>query len=182
MTVEKTLMTAEDLLRLPDDGCRYELLDGELLEMSPAGFRHNRILVEIAFYLRSHVRSANIGAISAGDTGVVLRRNPDRVRAPDICFIAAHRVPKGDASVGFLEIVPDLVVEIVSPSDTATQVQQKTEEWLQAGARLVWTVYPETRTVVSQTIETIRLLHDTDTLTGEPVLPGFSVPVAALFA
>jgi len=82
---------------------------------------------------------------------------------------------------GFIEVVPDLIVEIVSPSDRAGAVQQKTDEWLRAGARLVWTVYPETRTVVAQTSDATQAYREGDTLTGEPVLPGFAAPVAALF-
>jgi len=183
MTVEKTLMTAEDLLRLPTDACRYELLDGELIEMSPANGRHNKIMGRITVLLTNYTDLGALGDVLPGDTGFVLRRNPDRVRAPDVCFIAANRLPPEGIPPAFLEIVPDLVVEIVSPSDSAAMVQQKTEEWLQAGVRLVWTVYPETRTVVaSQNLEATRIYHETDTLSGEPVLPDFSVLVAALFA
>jgi Uma2 family endonuclease len=183
MTVEKALMTAEELFWLPSGTCRHELLDGVLVTLPLSGARHGYLLGRIAVLLIRHVDTRDRGVVLAGETGIVLRRNPDRVRAPDVCFVAADRLPPEDVPDWFLELMPDLIVEIVSPSDTAAGVQQKTEEWLQAGVRLVWTVYPETRTVaVSQNVESNRILDDSDTLTGEPVLPEFSVPVAALFA
>jgi Uma2 family endonuclease len=182
MTVGKTLLTAEELLQLPSGDGRYELLHGELVEMSPANGRHNEIITEVAFYLRNHVRPRRLGKVLTGDTGIILARNPDHVRAPDICFISAARVPRGPMAPRFVEIVPDLVVEIVSPGDSAAKVHQKTEEWLQAGAQLVWTLYPETRSIaVSDAAAGTRVYHDGETLHGEPVLPGFAVPVAALF-
>jgi len=180
MTVEKRLVTAEDLLCLPTD-MRCELLDGEVVELSPAGGRHNDVMGVLTALLWTYVKTARLGKVLPGDTGIILRRNPDRVRAPDICFIAQDRLPADGVPEGFLEIVPDLIVEIVSPSDRARDVQQKTDEWLRAGARLVWTIYPETRTVVAQTATGTQSYREHDTLTAVPVLPDFTVPVAMLF-
>ncbi len=84
---------------------------------------------------------------------------------------------------GYLEVVPDLIVEVISPGDSAAEVQEKIEEWLRAGARLVWAVYPDTRSVVAyQSLAAVRVYTEADILDGEPVLPGFTCPVARLFA
>ncbi len=183
MTVGKTLLTAEDLFRLPDECGRYELLHGELVEMSPAGARHNKIMGKVTHYLLGYVEPRGLGEVLPGDTGILLARNPDHVRAPDVCFISAARLPAEDIATGYLELVPDLIVEVVSPGDVAAKVLQKTAEWLQAGARLVWTIYPSTRTVaVSDPATGTRVLHQDEMLTGEPVLPGFTVSVRALFS
>jgi len=176
-------MTARDLARLPDACGRFELLDGRLVELSPAGHRHNELIVTIGAILFAWIRPRKLGVLAGGDTGVLLRRNPDRVRAPDLCFTLAERLPNHRAQHAFTDIIPDFVVEIVSPNDTAGEVQQKVEEWLQAGVRLVWTVFPETHTVgVSTSLAATRYVHEGDLLDAEPVLPGFAVAVAELFA
>src|SRR5487761_1855071 len=149
MTTEKTLSTAEDLLKLPDDGKLYELLDGELVEMSPPGGTLGKAMAKISQLLLNHVEGPGLGEVLCGDPGIILLRYPDRVRAPDVCFIARERVPAGGISAKYLEVVPDFVIEIVSPDDRASEVQEKIEEWLRAGARLVWAVYPQTRSVVA---------------------------------
>ncbi|MBI4498633.1 MAG: Uma2 family endonuclease [Chloroflexi bacterium] len=183
MASTKTLLTAEDLLRLPEDECRYELLDGELVTMAPTGAEHGRIAARVAYRLLMHVEAHNGGAVLTNDPGIILRRNPDRVRAPDVCFIARERIPAGGLPQGYLETVPDLIVEVVSPNDTAVDVQQKVEEWLQAGARLVWVVYPGTRSVVVyQSLTQVRVYKEGDTLDGAPVWSDFACPVASLFA
>ena len=182
MTSPGTLLTADDLLRLPDDGRRYELLDGEVKEMAPAAYEHGRVLTKVVIVLGSYVEANDLGEVVAGDPGIILRRNPDRVRAPDVAFFARERVPTGEARAKFVDVVPDLVVEIVSPNDTAAEVQQKVEEWLRVGVRLVLALYPGTRSVVAyQSLATVRVHTETDSLTGEPVLPGFSCPVSSLF-
>ncbi|MHB8575616.1 MAG: Uma2 family endonuclease [Dehalococcoidia bacterium] len=182
MTTEQKLLTAEDLYCLPSIDGRSELLDGRLVEMAPVGAEHNGAMNNTAFHLTNHVRQKALGWVLPGDTGVILHRNPDRVRCPDVCFIARERIPAGALPGGFLTVVPDLIVEIVSPSDTATAVLEKTEEWLNAGARLVWTLHPRTHSVVTTDASGLsRTLHEGDILTGGDVLPGFSLPVAALF-
>jgi Uma2 family endonuclease len=182
MATTKALVTAEALAEMPPGDGRRELLDGEVVEMSPAGGKHNEAIAELTYALLAHTKALGLGKVLASDTGIFLRRNPDRVRAPDFCYIAKERVPAEGIPSGYLDIVPDLVVEVVSPSDRATAVQEKVEEWLRAGARLVWMLYPERRTIgVAESPNLVRVLHEDDTLTGEPVLPGFSVAVASLF-
>jgi len=99
MTIQKTLVTAEDLLRLPGD-LRCELLDGEVVELAPAGLRHNVVLGRLTYLLLSYVDGLDLGVVSSGDTGIVLARNPDRVRAPDICFIAGSGCPQAACRKG----------------------------------------------------------------------------------
>src|SRR5262245_11761488 len=124
MTTTRALLTAEDLYRLPDDGYRYELLDGELRRLAPAGYEHGRVLTRATVVLDTFVTAHELGEVVSGDPGIILRRKPDRVRAPDIALFARERVPTGEARKRFVENVPDFLVEIVSPNDSAAQLQQ----------------------------------------------------------
>jgi Uma2 family endonuclease len=181
----RRLVTVEEPMIMPEVDCHYELLDGELVELPFHGMLHGVVLATITAMLYEHVRVLSAGEVLAGNTGIILHRNPDRVRAPDACFIAygaCGRLPD-DAPYGYLELVPDLIVEINDPWDVAAAIREKTDEWLRAGARLVWTVDPEARTVaVNEAPGAGRVLHVGDTLTGQPVLPGFALPLAQLFA
>lgn len=182
MSTEKVLLTADDLLRISGAGKRYELVRGELIEMAPAGGRHGRVAIRIGSRLNIHVEQQDLGEVLAAETGFRLERNPDRVRAPDVAFVAKGRLPPGDLPVGFLDIVPDLVVEVVSPGDTASYIQAKVEDWLRAGVRLAWVLYPDTRSVaVYRSLDKVRVLTEADHLHGDPVLPRFSCSVTDLF-
>lgn len=181
MAKQKTLVTAEELLRMPDDGRCYELLDGVLVEMSPPGERHGAVTGNVYHILRTYVDAHGLGRVLT-EIGIFLRHNPDRVRAPDVCFIAGDRIPAGVAPPGFRERVPDLIVEVISPFDRPGEVEQKVAEWLRAGARLVWAVDPEKRTLrVHRGGEGVRTLTEEDMIGGEPVLPGFNVSVRDFF-
>ena len=176
-------LAADDLFRLQDDGHRYELLDGGLVEMAPTGGKHGRASAKVAQLLLNHVEPDDLGEVLSNEPGIVLQRNPDRVRAPDVCFIARHRVPAEELPGGYLDSVPDLIVEVISPTDRATEGPAKIEEWLRAGARLVWAVFPNTRSVVAyQSFTDIGVTTETDTLDGAPVLPGFACPVTDPFS
>ena len=118
----RTLVTAEELLRMPDDGKRYELIEGELIEMAPAGGRHGNIGVRIVGFLFQYIYKTNLGELFGADTGFFLQRDPDTVRAPDAAFIAMERIPPDGIPTGFVDTIPDLIVEVVSPSDRAGQV------------------------------------------------------------
>lgn len=185
MTTETKRITAEELLCMPDpdNGMRRELIDGRIVELIPPGYEHNEIMAEFTIVLGAYVRQRKLGRVIPGDVGVVLRRGPDTVRGPDVCFITAERIPTGDIRKKYLNVVPDLIVEIVSPNDTATEARQKTDEWLRAGARLALTIYPDTESVVASLPNgTERVYHTGQTLTLEPVLPDFSIPVADIFS
>ena len=182
MRTRKTMLTAEELLHLPTAG-RLELVRGELYEMPPAGARHGDIASEIGALLRGHVKAHQLGRVFAAETGFIVQRDPDTVRAPDASFVAMNRLPPGELPIGFLELAPDLAVEVVSPGDTTREVLEKVEDWLRAGTRLVWVVYPATRTVtVHRSLEDVSELSGSDMLDGQGVVPGFSCQVRNLFA
>ena len=177
------LVTAEDLLRLPDDGFRYELVRGELRKMAPAGPRHGRIAINVTTPLDQHVRAHNLGVVYAAETGFKLASNPDHVRAPGVAFVRQERV----AAVGDVEEywpgAPDLAVEVISPSDTYAKVEKKIFDWLDAGTRLVIVVNPRRRVVtVYGSWADISVLTEDDTLDGGSVVPGWSLPVREIFA
>jgi Uma2 family endonuclease len=176
-------MTAEELLRLPTGmGERYELVSGELKIMSPAGSRHGDIVLEIGMRLRAHVRANRLGATFGAETGFVLSRNPDTVRAPDVAFVVAARVPAGGLPDGYFPGTPDLAVEVVSRSEAAADIQRKVSEYFAAGARLVWIVYPDMRqVVVFRSARESVVLTAQDTLDGGDLLPGFACRVSELF-
>lgn len=182
MTVQTSAITAEELERMPHHDRRVELVRGEVIEMAPAGFDHGSVALTIAVYLHAFVRQHKLGVVCAAETGFILSRNPDTVRAPDAAFVSAGRVAQQQRKEGFFDGPPDLAVEVVSPGDSAEEVEEKTLEYLQAGARLVWIVRPRARTItVYRSLKQVRVLTPDDTLDGDDVLPGFTVPVKEVF-
>jgi Uma2 family endonuclease len=176
-------MTAQELLRLPTGmGERYELVLGELIIMSPAGSRQGRIVSRVNSLLEQAVRRGSLGATLGAETGFVLSRNPDTVRAPDAAFVAAARLPAGDLPDGYFRGAPDLAVEVISPKEAAAEIQSKVTEYFEAGARLVWVVYPDMRQVVvfRSARESVALAGD-DSLDGGELVPGLACRVAELF-
>ena len=179
----KPLLTAEEFFDLPDDGCKYELLDGELITLVPPGGVHGKVITNFAIAIGVFVRKHGLGEVMSGDVSYVLRRRPDRVRAPDLSFVAHERVPPGGLPAGLMQVIPDLVVEVISPSDRAGAVEQKTQEWLSAGVRLVLLAYPESRTIVAwRGGESSQRYMDSDTFDFAPVLPDLRVEVAEFFS
>jgi Uma2 family endonuclease len=130
-----------DLLRMPDDGWKYELVDGEIRRLSPAGGPHGRIAAELVFRLMAHVKSQSrkVGHVFDSSTG--FRLTAGNVRAPDVSFVSADRLPQ--VPKGYVPMAPDLAVEILSPDDPPRYVLEKVGEYLQAGVRLVWVIDPE---------------------------------------
>lgn len=182
MAVSTKLMTADELLMLPDDGKRYELIEGVLNEMSPPGTAHGLTAMRAGAILFNFVHQRDLGEVFAAETGFILSTNPDTVRAPDAALVAAERLPTGDLPAGYLRLAPDLVVEVVSPSDTASELQSKVGTWLDAGCRLVWVVNPATRSItIYRSREDVRMLGERDVLDGNPVFDGFSAQVRNLF-
>lgn len=180
MTTRIKLLTAEDLYQLPSD-LRGELVNGVFIEMAPPGPEHAGVTMTIGWLLSSHVRARALGRVMA-EAGFVIRRDPDTVRAPDVAFVRAERIPPAGLPRRFWELAPDLVVEVISPSDTPAEVEAKLRDWLEAGARLVWLVYPDNRTV--QVVRSLRDRERLDSdalLDGGDVVPGFSCRVAELF-
>ena len=182
MATQRALVTADELLRLPHDGQRHELVEGELRTMPPAGGEHGILAMDIGARLHAHVRPRQLGYVFAAETGFRIHRDPDTVLAPDAAFVTAERLADLLPVRAFVPLVPDLVVEVVSPSDTAVEVETKVQAWLRAGARLVWVVYPTTRSItVYQSLTDVRVLTEADELVGAPVLPDFRCSVRDLF-
>ena len=181
-TTKQELLTAADLLRLYSQGVRGELIRGVLCEKAPAGQEHGEIVVNLAALLWNFIRAQRLGRLVASDSGVWLERDPDTVREPDIAFFSAEKVPPGVRVTGYSETVPDLVVEVHSPSDSMREVHDKARMWLSYGVRLVWVVHPDTRTIdVHHQEHRVSMLTETDALDGADVLPGFSCAVSDLF-
>ena len=177
-------ITAEDLfLTMHDDsGKRYELVRGALQEMPPAGGYHGNVAFTIASIIGEHIRGKDLGVGFTAETGFVTGRAPDSVRAPDVAFVTKERLAGGRAPDGFVQIAPDLAVDVVSPSDGAAAIHEKVREYFDAGTRLVWVVYPGTRSVtVHRSPSDSTTLNEGDTLDGEPVFEEFQVPVSGLF-
>ena len=182
MRTLKKLFTAEELFHLPAVGRRLELVRGKVYEMAPAGGRHGYTAMNTGVIVGGHVRANGLGRVFAATTGFILWRDPDTVRAPDVAFVAQSRLSVDEIPDSFIELVPDLVVEVVSPGDTRREVQEKIEEWLSAGVRLVWVLYPATRSaIIYRSLNDVTHLGEDDILDGEDVVPGFACPLADLF-
>ena len=151
--------------------------------MSPAGSRHGRIAMRIGSLIEQFARKNGMGVVYAAETGFQLQENPDTVRAADAAYIARERIPPDGEPEGYWAIAPDLVVEVVSPSDSALEVQNKVTDWLDAGCRLVWVVYPGPATITEyRSLTEVRVLTAEKTLDGGDVLPGFACPIGEIFS
>ena len=146
-------VTAAELLRMPDDGFRYELIKGELKKKFPAGNKHGRVASRINGSLDPFVANNKLGAVYAAEIGFLISTDPDTVRAPDVAFVSQARLDEIGDMEGFLPCAPDLVVEVVSPSDTYSDVEEKVFEWLAAGARLVVVVNSRKRSGDSLSVQ-----------------------------
>ena len=177
-----THVTAEQLLRMPDDGYRYELVAGELRKMVPASWKHGAIGGQLHGWLAQHIQQQKLGRIFSADTGFLIARDPDTVRAPDIAFIHKAHLPAAEPEEAFWPGAPDLAVEVVSPGDTMGEVDDKVRMWLDAGAAMVWVVNPKWRNVTVYCSTTdIRTLTENDQLDGQDVVPGFRCRVGDIF-
>jgi Uma2 family endonuclease len=182
MSTRTQLVTAEELLRMPDDGFRYELVCGELRKMPPAGHVHGRLAATLTASLVRYVTANQLGAVYAAETGFILRRNPDTVRAPDVAFIRQQRVQEVGDVAGYWPGAPDLAIEVVSPSDSYAEVEEKVFEWLEAGTLMVLVVNPRRRSVtVYRSLADIIVLTQNDALDGGDVMPGWIMPVKDIF-
>jgi Uma2 family endonuclease len=175
-------MTADDLLRLGSDHQRHELVRGALTTMTPAGSEHGVIAARLARLVDGFAAEHDLGIVFGAETGFHIASDPDTVRAPDLAFVAKARVPASGIPKGFWPGAPDLAVEVVSPSDTYAEVQEKVRDWLGAGARLVWVLDPRSRTVAVHSVTgAATILTDLETLDGGDLLPGWSCRVETLF-
>ena len=175
--------TIADLYALAGDENRYELVRGELLQMSPASPVQGRFASRLDRALATHVDEHDLGEVYVSEPGFILMSEPDVVvRAPDVAFVRKERVPPADDEEGFWEVAPDLAVEIISPSETADSVLAKVQDYLAAGTPLIWLVYPRKRLVIEyRSASAIRHLGSDDTLEGGAIIPGFAYPLRQLF-
>jgi Uma2 family endonuclease len=175
-------MTAEELLNMPDDGFRYELVRGELRKMSPAGHVHGEYAASILISLGTHVKASGLGKVYAAETGFKLESNPDHVRAPDAAFVRRERAEAVGDAPGYFPGAPDLVIEVVSPSDRYAEVDEKVTDWLNAGAQAVVVVNPRGRVVrVHRSLTDVVVLTESDTLDVSDVVQGWQMPVREIF-
>ena len=173
------LVTAESLLENhPKQRC--ELIQGEIRLLSPAGSEHGWVVMNIAGPMMVFAKDQKLGYIFGAETGFIIERDPDTVRAPDVAFVLADRIPDRPPAQ-FFPGPPDLAVEVLSPSDTASEVQEKAEAWLNSGCQEVWLIDPRRKTATKLTPADDSIIQQTvETLTTD-LLPGFSLAVAELF-
>lgn len=176
-------LTIEELERDGPPEGRWELIDGELVEMTPSGSGASSVATTFTLFLGNHVRPRKLGKIYGADGGFVVFAGRQIVRVPDAAFVRAERLPSEEEQEKFLRLAPDLVVEVVSPYDRAVEVLDKAMMWLQAGVRLVWVADRRLGTVtVYAPDSSARVLRHGEELDGGDVLPGFKVAVAELFS
>ena len=180
MTMQTQPMTAEELEQLPDDGQRHELVGGMLTTMAPPGGEHGEIAGLLAIYLGSYALANNLGWILL-ESGFIVARNPDTVLSPDLAFIThERRAPVGRVK-GFVPLAPDLVVEVISPNDLYTEVDEKVAKWLAAGVRMVLVIDPRHRIIKVHRPTSAATLTEADQIDGADVVPGWTLPVRMLF-
>ena len=181
-TTKPKLLTADDLLRLHSEGVQGELIKGVLEEKVSNGLEHGEVIANLISPMHQFVKPRRLGRVFGSDSGVLLERDPDTVREPDVAFISAERMPLDVRERRYSEVVPDLVVEVVSPNARPIPVYDKAQMWLRFGARLVWIVDPETQTIMAlpQSGPT-RTYTEDDTLDGGDVLPDFACAVRDIF-
>jgi Uma2 family endonuclease len=180
---DERLLTIEEFSRLPDlDASRLELVRGRVVREPPAGFRHSMSGADLVSRLVAYVRKYGLGEITGADGGFILFEDPPTVRAPDVGFVARERIPASGPPAGYFPGAPDFAVEIVSPSNTTREIDEKVADYLEAGTRLVWVVEPRSRSVVvHRPGREPRTYWEGDEVSGEDVVPGFRVPVTEHF-
>lgn len=180
--VQSPPVTADELLAMPDDGLRRELVDGEVSVTPPPGEEHGVVAARILIKLGSHVLAHDLGIVHAAETGFRISENPDTVLAPDAAFVSRERVERVGIGKGYRAGAPDLAVEVASPGDSFSEVEAKVARWLAAGCRMVVVVNPARRAAtVYRSRDDIVLLTEGDVLDGGGVVPGWTLPLRELF-
>lgn len=189
MVIGERLYTAEDLWEMSHRaeyvGARLELSEGRLIIMSPAGWKHGGITSTLNRYVGDFVADNDLGMTTAAETGYILYKNPDpngkdTVRAPDVGFVAAARIPE-NLPDGYVPFAPDLAIEVISPGDDADEVDQKVREYLRYGTRMIWLFYPKTRTAAVYTPTSYTPIEREGMINGGDILPGFELRLSDVF-
>ena len=183
MSIAVTLLSAEDLLQMPRDDHRYELVEGALHRMPPPGFEHGALAGQISGLLFAHVNQHKLGRVLAAETGFQIASDPDTVRAPDVSFVTRERLQQAAFDRHkYFPGAPDFLVEILSPSDSYSDVEKKVAQWLAAGARLVVLADPAKQLLFAHRPgRPAQILTREDTLDASDVVFGWTVPVTDLF-
>ncbi len=184
MSTTTRRLTADEFFLLPrqEPGMSQELLRGKIRTKPVPGREHGMVAMEVGRLLANHVKTSRLGEVYAAETGFVIARNPDTVQCPDASFVRRERVAEIIDRVKFLPFAPDLAVEVASPGDRPAEIARKTARWIAAGTRMVWDLYPKTRTVtVDRPGQGQRSLAAEDSLEGDEVIPGFTCRVGELF-
>jgi Uma2 family endonuclease len=177
------IMTADELFEMEKDDRRYELIQGRLVCKSPAGFEHSSIGAMVIMHLGVHVVSNQLGRVFDADFGVVFSRDPDTVRVPGVSFIRQERLAGQTDRSRFSEVIPDLAVAVISPSDRLAEITDKALFYIDSGVQLVWVVNPRDHTVTTYSQgDPPRLYTDRDELDGGDVLPDFRLVVGEIFS
>ena len=182
MTRPKTLMTADDfyLFCCQNDG-RYELVDGEVVEMAPVSRMHGRTAINIGAAFHNYCQISGSGW-SEVEVGYRVRTGPDTVRGPDVSLVLGEAANLEEDQRGFLLGAPDIAVEIISPSNTVAEIERKVADYLAAGSRRVWVAYPSSRSVVVHRADDTDITYTgDDVITDEELLPGFSLQLPEIF-
>ena len=175
------ILTADDLLHIPDDGSHCELVEGRLIRMSPPGSVHGAIATQLAAALINWVDQHDLGQVFV-ETGFHLAVDPDTVRAPDVSFVEKRRIPPSGLPRAYWRGAPDLAIEVLSPDDSAAEVDEKVREYLDRGTQAIWVVDPDARTVtVHGAGQPPHTLKEAESLDGGLVVPGFRCPLARIF-
>lgn len=173
-------LTADDLLQMHIPDKRVELVRGVLVVREPPGFTHGRVTINLALRLGAYLQSTSAGQVLVTETGFKVETGPDTVRGPDLALVSRDRIPDPEPR-GFLDLAPDLVVEVLSPGDRPGEVLGKIGEWLNAGTPLVWIIDAERRLArVYRQDGTLTVVAENGTLDGEHVVPGFSCSLASI--
>ncbi|NJP12284.1 MAG: Uma2 family endonuclease [Leptolyngbyaceae cyanobacterium RU_5_1] len=184
MTVvaEQKIWTDQEFMALPEDGGRYELVNGEVINIGNSGMEHGNIAAVLTFYLNGQIIPNKLGVLCDSSTAFTMKSG--NKRSPDLSFVSKSRL-KGVKRLpkGYFQGAPDLAVEVISPSNTFEEIHNKLVEYFESGCRLVWVINPDEQSVVVyRQPQPDKLLKITDTLDGEEIVPGFALPVAELFA
>ncbi len=178
--IESQLITGEELLAMPGIG-PCELVEGRIVPMSPTGGEHGFIGAIIVYELKAFADQKKLGWVLTGETGIFTRRNPDSVRGSDVLFISKNRHPERPKR-GFLEVAPELVVEIISPTEVRKEIDEKIKEYLNIGVKWVWLIDPKNRCCTVYRSETdVQKLTENDSLVGDEILAGFEIKIAKFF-
>lgn len=179
--IASKLITGEEFA-LMDIPYPCELVRGRIVRMPPPNYDHSSIELNVGAPLHAFVQTHHLGRLGIGDGGLYTKRNPDTVRGADLTFTTHERLAQRDTTKAYLDVAPDLVAEVLSPSNTVALVKEKLEEYFAINVRIVWLVDPEARCVhVYRSMTDIRTFQENDTITGEDVLPGFEIQVAKFF-